>query len=276
MKKIRNKNVFIVLIVFIVIMISISVVYAILSEKINITGKATIGEKTTTNKGYNVTYTIKNKWTVDNKYVFQISMSLENNTDDILDGWKISIANPENGEVLNYYNVNCKATESIIEFSNVSYNAQVPSKGKVVFEFQIATTDPYYKPENIIINGSTIVSPEKPDEPTEPEEKKVEVEIQKENQWGTENEYYTQIKIIVKNIGNKEIHSWQFDINFESETTIEQMWNVVVNKNSDSKYTILNSEYNGVIQAGSEINFGGIIKSKISENKYEILNIKFN
>ena len=92
----------------------------------------------------------------------------------------------------------------------------------------------------------------------------------------TENEYYTQIKIIVKNIGNKEIHSWQFDINFESETTIEQMWNVVVNKNSDSKYTILNSEYNGVIQAGSEINFGGIIKSKSSENKYEILNIKFN
>ena len=54
------------------------------------------------------------------------------------------------------------------------------------------------------------------------------------------------------------------------------MWNVVVNKNSDSKYTILNSEYNGVIQAGSEINFGGIIKSKSSENKYEILNIKFN
>ena len=118
-------------------------------------------------------------------------MTLENNTDELLDGWKISIENPENGEVLNYYNVNCNVTANTIKFSNVSYNAQVPSKGKVTFEFQIATTNPYYKPENIIINGSSIEKTE------EPEQKNIQVNMEKEGQWGTEGEYYTQIKVIM-------------------------------------------------------------------------------
>lgn len=273
MKKRRNRYTFIVIRIFVVIMISMSVVYAILGQKINIKGTVTVGEKNESNKGYNVTYVIRNKWTVENKYVFQISMTLENNTDEVLDGWRISIENPENGEILNYYNVNCNFTKDTIEFSNVSYNAQVPSKGKVTFEFQIATTNPYYKPGNIIINGSTINPPEEPEKPTDPEEKKAEVTIQKENQWGVEGEYYTQVKIIVKNTGNTEIHSWQFNVSFEDETSFEQLWNATVQKNNNNEYRISNSEYNGVLQAGSEISFGGIIKSKNLENNYEITNI---
>ncbi len=112
MKNRKNKYTILILIIFAIIMISLSIVYAILSQKINIVGKVTLGEKQDTNKGYNVTYTIRNKWNANNKYVFQISMTLENNTDELLDGWRISIENPENGEMLNYYNVNCKVTDS--------------------------------------------------------------------------------------------------------------------------------------------------------------------
>lgn len=85
--------------------------------------------------------------------VFQISMTLENNTDEVLEGWK----------------------------------------RQVTYEFQIATTNPYYKPENIIINGNSNAKPEEPEKPNPPEEKKAEVIIQEENQWGTEGDYYTQI-----------------------------------------------------------------------------------
>lgn len=138
MKRRKNKYITITLILFALIMIIISTAYAILSKRLKIVGKVTLGENSNTNKGYNVTYVIRNKWTANNKYIFQISMTLENNTDELLDGWKISIENPENGEVLNYYNVNCNVTANTIKFSNVSYNAQVPSKGKVTFEFQIA------------------------------------------------------------------------------------------------------------------------------------------
>ena len=256
MKRRKNKYITITLILFALIMIIISTAYAILSKRLKIVGKVTLGENSNTNKGYNVTYVIRNKWTANNKYIFQISMTLENNTDELLDGWKISIENPENGEVLNYYNVNCNVTANTIEFSNVSYNVQVPSKGKVTFEFQIATTNPYYKPENIIINGSSIEKTE------EPEQKNIQVNMEKEGQWGTEGEYYTQIKLVVKNIGNTEVHSWQFDIKFEK-----------VNSN---QYTISNSDYNGMIQPNAEISFGGIIKSSKPENKFEIINIKLN
>lgn len=86
--------------------------------------------------------------------------------------------------------------------------------------------------------------------------------MEKEGQWGTEGEYYTQIKLVVKNIGNTEVHSWQFDIKFEK-----------VNSN---QYTISNSDYNGMIQPNAEISFGGIIKSSKPENKFEIINIKLN
>ena len=88
------------------------------------------------------------------------------------------------------------------------------------------------------------------------------VNMEKEGQWGTEGEYYTQIKLVVKNIGNTEVHSWQFDIKFEK-----------VNSN---QYTISNSDYNGMIQPNAEISFGGIIKSSKPENKFEIINIKLN
>ena len=276
MKRRRNKYITITLILFAIIMIIISTAYAILNNRIKIVGKVTLGENSNINKGYNVTYVIRNKWSANNKYIFQISMTLENNTDELLDGWKISIENPENGEVLNYYNVNLNATANTIEFSNVSYNAQVPSKGKVTFEFQIATTNPYYKPENIIVNGSSIEKPNEPEKPEKPEEKKIEVTMEKEGQWGTEGEYYTQIKMIVKNVGNTEIHSWQFDIKFENETTIEQIWNIKSEKINNYQYTISNSDYNGMIQPNAEISFGGIIRSSKSENKFEIINIKLN
>ena len=78
MKKRKSKYTIITIIVFTIIMIFISISYAILSKKINITGKVTLGESSNTNKGYNVTYVIKNKWNANNKYVFQISMTLEN------------------------------------------------------------------------------------------------------------------------------------------------------------------------------------------------------
>ena len=51
------------------------------------------------------------------------------------------------------------------------------------------------------------------------------------------------------------------------------MWNVKTEKISDKQYRISNSDYNGVIQNGSELSFGGIIKSNTIDNNFDIINI---
>lgn len=68
MKRRKNKYITITLILFVLIMIIISTAYAILSKRLKIVGKVTLGENSNTNKGYNVTYVIRNKWTANNKY----------------------------------------------------------------------------------------------------------------------------------------------------------------------------------------------------------------
>ena len=68
MKRRKNKYKTITLILFVLIMIIISTAYAILSKRLKIVGKVTLGENSNTNKGYNVTYVIRNKWTANNKY----------------------------------------------------------------------------------------------------------------------------------------------------------------------------------------------------------------
>lgn len=275
MKKRRKINKVILIGFFCIALLFLGTAYSILKQDIKLIGKATLVEQNETTNDYIVTYEIENKWYNEGKYYYSILMNLQNNTLETLDGWKVEVKAPENAELLAYYDVNCVLIGNILEFTNVSYNAQVPSKDKVTFKFQIATTDAYYKPSDIIVNGTTpIVPPEQPGQPEE--EKKAEVILQKENTWQTDSFYFTQVKATIKNIGNVEITSWQFDIEFQNEVSIEQIWNASIEQKTESRYTFLSSTYNAVIAKDGEAGFAFIVKAAKEQNNFEVIEIILN
>lgn len=256
-RKIRIRS--ILLIVFCVSLVLISIGYSVLKQRININGTATIIKKEEENKDYLVTYVIENKWFTNGRYYYELLFTLLNNTQTTLDGWKITIKAPEDVKIVTYSNVNCEAKGSQIVFSHVPYNAQVPSKESVRFEVQLSTTDPYYQPTDITINGGNIVPPIDPIPPEE-QEREVEIRFQEDDTWSTENYEYYQYSVVIKNISEVAIHSWQFDLNFEEESYIEQIWNGVVTQQANT-ITLQNSTYNGMIQPNTEISFGFILKT---------------
>lgn len=275
MKKRRKMNKVIVISFFGIALLFLGTAYSILSQNVKIIGKVTLIKQDETTADYTVTYEIENKWNHEGKYYYSILISLQNNTLETLDGWKVEMRAPENAELIGYYDTDCTLIGNRLEFVNVWYNAQVPSKDKVTFKFQISTTDAYYKPGDIIVNGTTPIVPPEDTEETE-EEKKAEVLIQKENAWQGDGFYFTQLKAIVKNIGNVEITSWKFDVDFKCETNVEQIWNAVADKKTESIYTFLPSSYNAVIAKDGEVNFSFIIKTAEELNNFEVIDIILN
>lgn len=260
----------ILILIFFILILFISVGYSILKQEVKINGKATINPQEE-NKEYIVTYVIDAKWYSNNKYYYKITMTLLNNTDKSLEGWKISTTSPKKAKIEAYYNVSCYIKNNHIEFENVSYNAHVPSKQTVSFEFQISTTEENYKPNNIIINSN---ESEKPPETEKPEEnnKKIEIQSQKNNGWQVNDYYFSQYTITVKNIGDVSINSWQFDCELYEDSSVEQIWNAIATKQNNI-YTFKNSSFNGFIDVNSSISFGVIIKSKKQEIQFDAINI---
>lgn len=274
MKKRRKMNKVILISFFGIALLALGTAYSILRQDIKIIGKATLVEQNENTADYTVTYEIINKWYNEGKYYYNILISLQNNTLETLDGWKVEMKAPENAELLACYDANCTLNGNRLEFTNLSYNAQVPSKGKVTFQFQIATTDAYYKPGDIIVNGTTPIVP--PDQPEQPEEKKAEVIVQMENSWQSDSSYFYQLKATVRNIGNVEINSWKFDIDFQSEANVEQIWNASAEKKTESRYSFLPSTYNAVIPKGGEASFAFIVKLPNERSNFEAIEIILN
>lgn len=270
----RRLNKVTLIIAFSIALLFLGIAYSILKQELEITGKATITKQDQEVEDYIVTYEIKNKWFANGKYYYDITVHLKNNTKEMLEGWEILMNAPKNPELLSYYDVKGNLLQNKLQFTNVGYNAQVQSKETISFGFQIATTDPYYQPENIIVNGTLPEPPEKPDVPDN--QKKVEITIQKENEWESGEFYFSQLQVILKNIGKTEITSWKFDLMFDNETSVEQIWNGNVEKKNETRYTFSPSLYNGLISIDGEASFGIIIKSSEQENKFQIIEMVLN
>lgn len=265
----KKNNAKIIILVFCVILFGIGIVYSVLRQDLNIIGKANIDIE-----DYIVTYKIEDKWQVDNNMYYRITMTLFNNTDYVLNGWKISMSAPENVIISNYASINCSINEKYIIMENVSYNEQILSKSSTSFEIQISTTDLEYKPSNITVNDKGTSKPEIPSKPEE-NEKNAKISFNKDNSWQSGEYYYYQITATVENIGTNIINSWEFDINILEDSDIEQIWNANYIKNNNI-YTFENSIYNGNIQLNSNITFGFIIKIKNNNLDLKAENIILN
>lgn len=271
MKKRNNKNT--AILIFAILIISITTGYALLEENVQIIGKANIKTEGDNEGKYIVTYTIENKWFNGGLYYYNIRMNILNNTNETLDGWKVSISAPQNSKLEGYYDVNAAIQNNNIIFENVDYNSQILPNQNIHFSFIISTTDENYKPGNIIINGSEPINPEKPEGPEESEEeKKAQIEINRTSGWQGEEEYIYQYTIKITNIGNIPINSWRFDIDIKDDSNIEQVWNANYSQ-VGTVVTFENSDYNAIIPVNDSISFGIMIKTKQENKELEATNI---
>lgn len=256
---------------FVILIISITIGYALLEEKVQITGKANIkiGEDNNLEK-YIVTYSIENKWFSNGLFYYNIKINIFNNSNETLDGWKVSITVPQNSKLEGYYNVNAIIQNNNIIFENVDYNSQILSNQSISFSFIISTTEENYKPGNIIINGSKPNNPELPEEPEG--EKKANIEINRMSGWQGEDGYFYQYTIKIINVSNVQINSWQFEIDIEEDTRIEQAWNTNYNQ-VGTIVTFKNSDYNGIISVNDSVSFGIIVKTKQENKELKVNNI---
>lgn len=191
-------------------------------------------------------------------------MTIYNNTNYTLNGWKVSMSVPSNTQIISSSSTNCTINDNYIIMTNVAYNEQILAKTSTVYEIQISTLNSEYKPSNITINED-ITKPDNPDDSQDKTNKKANVTFNIDNSWQSGEYYYYQITSNIENIGTNIIDSWKFDINILEESNIEQIWNATYTKN-DTKYTFESSLYNGNIQLNSSSNFGFIIKIKNNNN----------
>ena len=89
--------------------ISITTGYALLEKNVKITGKANlkVGGDNNSDK-YIITYSIENRWTSNGLFYYNIKINILNNTNETLNGWKVSITAPKNPKLEGYYNVNAE------------------------------------------------------------------------------------------------------------------------------------------------------------------------
>lgn len=268
MKKRNHKN--IAILFFIILIISITTGYALLEENIQITGKANIKTGENNEEKYIVTYTIEGKWFNGGLYYYNIKMNILNNTNETLNGWKVSIAAPQDSKLEGYFDTNATIQNSNIIFENVEYNSQILPNQSIHFSFIISTTEENYKPGNIVINGSEPINPEEPEQPEG--EKKAQIEIDRTSGWQGEDGYIYQYTIKITNTGNLQINSWQFDIDIKDDSNIEQVWNANYSQ-SGTIVTFENSDYNAIISVNDSISFGIMIKTKQENKELEATNI---
>lgn len=257
MRNRKSKAKTILLVGLCIVIFFIGVAYSALKQDLNIVGRASLTLKE--EQDYEVTYVIVNTWYANERYFYQIQMQLKNNTNTVLNGWKIDIKAPENATLVTYSSVICNLEKERITFTPVSYNTQVPAKGSISFEFQVSTTDPYYKPGDIIINGGT-TNPPAPEPPINGE-RRADIKVKMENSWTVGEEVHYQYAVTITNIGELDIYSWQFSFKLHPLTHLEQIWSAV-GEEANRTLMIKNSTYNGIIPKENSISFGFILKSK--------------
>lgn len=271
MKKRRIKLLKIILIIILTLsLMFIASVYALLKEKISVVGKATLLEQPGEVQDYTVSYVVVDKWYSNKKYYSIINMTLNNNTDNVLNGWEIEISIPQNSKIINYSNTNCTVKSSTVLFENLVSNAQVMAKSSVTFQFQISASNNYYEPQNILLNGNPVGPPDGSGGNPDPI-KQAQIEFIQDSSSKSGQYRYFQYTTIVKNTGNVQINSWEFELS-EKDIVIEQIWNAILSSTSK----ISNLQYNGIIQPGGQVSFGFKLRTTKPSLNMQAINIVLN
>jgi hypothetical protein len=286
----RNKKYIITFCVIIVILfVCISVGYSLLSQKLDITGKASITNNEPEQNGdFDVKYTITDYWYNNFRHYYNISFNVINNDVVSTTGWEVSMDVPSDVSNVDCWNASSKVISKRVYFTNLSYNAVINPNNleEVGFILNTGVNDSYV-PTNIIVKiytsqypngieikiGDTTI-PEDPEDPDEPQlSQYIEVTFVLTDTWMEGNEYVNQYDVKISNIFNKKVTSWEIEIGNVNEFSISSIWNANYIL-TDTMVRFSNMSYNNIIKPGKSIQFGCQLKSNVQNYIPRILSTK--
>lgn len=259
-----------IIILFIFISLFLSVGYSLLVQDLTIGGTTSLvssnSNDSISSDDLKFTYE-KGVWYSNNLYYYQFDMHLENISTYDIKNWQIIIDVPDDAVLVGSWNNNI----SIQDGKLIINNGLIEIGDKLSFGCQISTSVDNFDFDNVILNGEKIII----NDSQESEQNNISIVFSPTNNWQSGDKYFYQYNIVIKNNGDYNISSWQFDVSLPSTVKMESMWGAnYVNKDSVIKFS--NLDYNGTINIGGSVTFGGIFSSTDSIIDFEIKSIVTN
>lgn len=260
MKKRRRKAKmmkFSIILLFISIMISFG--YSYFSTTLNITGKVTsiasgeIQIDENSNPNLNFSQPTENNWQEGGLYKSQFYFKVLNIGTENYDNYKITITFTQNIVNVNTWNNEYEINDNELILRN--NNVNISPGGSHDIGFIIG----YY-------NSSINIKKIKLETNTETEEidsSKVIIAFNQSGAWGN---YTYQYNVSVTNQTGKKINYWQLEMILPSGTSFVSGWNAKFDFTSN-KLTIINEDYNSVINNNSSVTFGLQLNTNIENYK---------
>jgi hypothetical protein len=193
--------------------------------------------------GFKVTYTVNSSWDKNQT----IGITITNTGTETIENWAIKY--DASGEISNLWNgkINKKdGTSYIIE--NAGYNSDIKPNQTVNFGYQLTSEKPVV-PSSYSFCMKRV-----------PKTEGYTVTFSETGGYGSD----VTGNITITNTTDKPIKSWE--LTFESDFTINNIWNAKLISSENGKFVIKNTEDTSVIQPKSSVTFGLQCK-KISEIK---------
>lgn len=285
-RKENKKYIIIFCVIIVILFVCIGVGYSLLSQKLDITGKATITNNEPEQSGdFDVKYTIKDDWYNNYIHYYNISVNVINNDVASTTGWEVSMDVPSDVSNVDCWKASSKIVEKRVYFTNLSYNAVITPNNSEEFGFILNTgIKESYVPTNIIVKIYTSQYPNGieikigdttiPEDPEDPElSQYIEVTFVRTNTWMEGNEYVSQYDVEISNTSNKKVTSWEIEIGNVNEFSISSIWNANYIL-TDTMVRFSNMSYNNIIKPGKSIHFGCQLKSNVQNYIPKILSTK--
>ena len=204
---------------------------------------AKTGATTYTFDGYKVEYSVMNEWDKNQN----IGITITNTGTETIENWAIKY--DASGEISNLWNgkINKKdGTSYIIE--NAGYNSDIKPNQTVNFGYQLTSEKPAV-PSSYSFCMKRV-----------PKTEGYTVTFSETGGYGSD----VTGNITITNTTDKPIKAWE--LTFESDFTINNIWNAKLISSDNGKFVIKNAEDTSVIQPNSSVTFGLQCK-KVSEIK---------
>lgn len=226
MKKNKNNDIFILIIIYFICFIFISSAYSFFSEQLELKGQA--GFSNQEDKDYEYDYLIQNSWESGGYYYYHYNVNVTYKGSDNIVGWQINIDVPISTEINGCYNANeCIVNNNILRITNGSWNGELTNNSVVSISFIIKTTEKNYV---VIISSINFYKNEETTDPsTEIDddsqtnnsiEGNVLANLNIQNSWGNT----TQYELELVNNSNINLSSWEVRCQVPEGAKISNIW----------------------------------------------------
>lgn len=200
--------------------------------------------------GFNVYVSIDSEW--DGHY--SATITIENTGNEKIENWNLAFDSGDNIE--NIWNAKIKYHKNgQYKIGNAGWNQDIAPMESVSFGYIATFKKKTDIPSCFMINGKqSIISGEN-----------YKVDFTIENKWDDG----AIINVTIENQTEKLISDWQ--LSFDANYNIENIWDAVVLSNGNNCYILKNADYNSIIQPHEKVRFGYKITGRYAEEDNIVL-----